>query len=101
MYNKFVFIVIIIILYTIIYFNYKNNSENYTKDLEIDYNQNYNFDYEKNKLYNKYTSPNNITVALSPIPTLNCTNIKNKNKCLENGCNWINNYCSSIYPSLL
>lgn len=42
-----------------------------------------------------------ISVALSPTPTIQCDKLKNKSDCNDNGCNWFGTYCSSMYPSYL
>ena len=42
-----------------------------------------------------------ISVALSPTPTIQCNKLKNKSDCNDNGCNWFGTYCSAIYPTNL
>ena len=42
-----------------------------------------------------------ISVALSPIPTVQCQELKSKSDCNNNGCNWFGTYCSAMYPSYL
>lgn len=42
-----------------------------------------------------------ISVALSPTPTIQCDKLKNKSDCNDNGCNWFGTYCSAMYPSYL
>lgn len=42
-----------------------------------------------------------ISVALSPTPTIQCDRLKSKSDCNDNGCNWFGTYCSAIYPSYL
>lgn len=43
----------------------------------------------------------NLSVGLSPTPTIKCDELTNKNKCNQYGCNWFDTYCSAIYPSYL
>ena len=42
-----------------------------------------------------------ISVALSPIPTIQCDKLKSKSDCNDNGCNWFGTYCSAMYPTNL
>lgn len=52
-----------------------------------------------NKL--KEQDKSNLSVSLSPIPTIQCSNLKTLSTCNNNGCNWFDSYCSAIYPSYL
>lgn len=45
----------------------------------------------------KYKS--DLSVALSPIPTVNCHELKNITDCNKYGCNWFGTFCSSTYPT--
>ena len=42
-----------------------------------------------------------LSIALSPTPTVQCSKLKTKSDCNDNGCNWFGTYCSAIYPSYL
>lgn len=42
-----------------------------------------------------------ISVGLSPTPTVQCDKLKSKSDCNDNGCNWFGTYCSGMYPSYL
>ena len=40
----------------------------------------------------------NLSVALSPTPTIQCDKLKNLDDCNKYGCNWFGTFCSSTYP---
>lgn len=42
-----------------------------------------------------------LSVALSPTPTIQCHKLNDKDDCNNNGCNWFGSYCSAMYPSYL
>lgn len=42
-----------------------------------------------------------LSVALSPTPTIKCDKLNTKSNCNDNGCNWFGTFCSSMYPSYL
>ena len=42
-----------------------------------------------------------LSVALNPIPTVQCQKIHDKETCNNSGCNWFGNMCSAMYPSYL
>lgn len=45
----------------------------------------------------KYKS--DLSVALSPTPTIHCPELKNTTDCNKYGCNWFGTFCSSTYPT--
>lgn len=61
------------------------------------------------KINTQQTYKNELSTTLSPIPTINCSELNNKTDCNNYGCNWfgssdiknINSFCSSTYPTQL
>lgn len=41
---------------------------------------------------------NDLSIAITPTPTINCPELKNKDDCNKYGCNWFSTFCSSTYP---
>ena len=39
-----------------------------------------------------------MSVALNPIPTIQCDHMHSKDICNKYGCNWFDGYCSATYP---
>jgi hypothetical protein len=39
-----------------------------------------------------------LSTALSPIPTIQCQELTDKDTCNKYGCNWFGTQCSSMYP---
>lgn len=64
--------------------------------------------YNKNikKIDSQQTYKKNLSVALSPTPTIHCPELNNLADCNKYGCNWfgsaniknLNSFCSSTYP---
>ena len=59
------------------------------------------------KIDSLQTYKKDLSVALSPTPTIHCPKLVNKNECNKYGCNWFgskdkkgpNSFCSSTYPT--
>jgi len=51
-----------------------------------------------NKIKSQQKYKKNMSIALNPIPVIQCNKLKNKNDCNTYGCNWFGNLCSSMYP---
>lgn len=59
------------------------------------------------KINSQQIYKNDLSVALSPTPTINCPTLTNKTDCNKYGCNWFgssnnknsNSFCSSTYPT--
>ena len=62
-----------------------------------------------NNINSQQTYKKDLSVALSPTPTIHCTELNNKTDCNSFGCNWFgssdeknsNSFCSSTYPTQL
>ncbi len=94
-------ILIIIILIIFFYFEFqKDKFTNNPYNPSIQTPQSNYLDIAK-KLEDKDKYKYEISVALSPIPTIQCDKLKNKSDCNNNGCNWFGTYCSAMYPSYL
>lgn len=50
------------------------------------------------KIHNQLRWKKDLSVALSPTPTIQCDGLKNKDDCNKYGCNWFSDFCSSTYP---
>lgn len=106
----FYFIIFLIIIIVIIYL-YDGKKDNFTNNSKSK-NNSYPFNPPIQTPQSNYLSISNklkeqdkykydISVALSPTPTIQCDKLKNKSDCNDNGCNWFGTYCSAIYPSYL
>ena len=42
-----------------------------------------------------------MSIGLSPTPTIQCNRLETKSDCNDNGCNWFGTFCSAMYPSYL
>lgn len=59
------------------------------------------------KINSQQTYKKDLSVALSPTPTIHCPELKNITDCNKYGCNWFgssansnsNSFCSSTYPT--
>ena len=51
-----------------------------------------------NNIYDQLEWKRDLSVALSPTPTIHCPTLKNKDDCNKYGCNWFGTFCSSTYP---
>ena len=105
--NCSIFIIIIIIILFLINFN--QNQYNYEK-FNCNYNYPYapkidtvqsNYDQIIKNINDQQKYKKNIHIALNPIPTIQCQNINQSDKCIDNGCNWFGTFCSGLYPSYL
>jgi len=100
-----VFILILVIILIIVYY-YRNNLDNFYILTKYPYNppiqtlqSNYNDITNKINFQNQYKK--DLSVALSPIPTIKCDELHNKENCNQYGCNWFGTFCSAMYPSYL
>jgi hypothetical protein len=95
-------ILIIIVLY--IRFNKKYIFENYNNDYPfnppIQTPQSNYLDITK-KLEDQDKYKSDLSVGLSPTPTIQCGKLQSKSDCNDNGCNWFGTFCSAMYPSYL
>ncbi len=79
---------------------YMSNYPHYPYDPKIQTPQsNYLDTITKINLQNQYKK--DISVALSPIPTIKCDELYDKENCNMYGCNWFGTFCSAMYPSYL
>ena len=53
------------------------------------------------KLDNQDKYKYDLSIGLSPIPTIQCDKLTTKSNCNNNGCNWFGTFCSAIYPTYL
>lgn len=98
--NTFLIILILILITFYICEIKKDFFYNYPFDPQIQTPQtNYNTIIKNIQDHNKYKY--NLSVALSPIPTIQCDRLKTKTDCNNYGCNWFGTYCSAMYPSYL
>ena len=87
---EFIFVLIIIL---VVFYIYQQNKENFYYP---DYGPKVTLkELIKDQLFNLDSE-----VAINPIVTRNCTNIKDKNSCLNSRCNWFGYFCSAMYPNL-
>jgi hypothetical protein len=97
---------IIIILIVILYYSefqkdkFTNYPNKYPYNPSIQTPQSNYLDITK-KLEDQDKYKYDISVALSPTPTIQCDKLKSKSDCNNNGCNWFGTYCSAMYPSYL
>lgn len=96
-------VVVLIILIIVIFYIRYNKKESFIK---FSYNPliqtpqtNYLAVTKKLEDQDKYKY--DLSVALSPTPTVQCNKLETKTDCNNNGCNWFGTYCSAIYPSYL
>jgi len=97
-------IVFILIIILLIYYFFSKKYDNFNVNLKYPYNpkidtpeSNYKDIVNKINYQNEYKK--DLSVALSPIPTIQCDKLFNKESCNNYGCNWFNKFCSSMYPS--
>jgi hypothetical protein len=94
-----IFIIIIVIIFY--YFEIKkDNFTNYPYNPQIKTPQSNYLEISK-KLKDQDKYKYEISVALSPIPIIQCDKLKTKSSCNNNGCNWFGKYCSAINPTYL
>ncbi len=60
-----------------------------------------NYDSIISKINSQQVYKSDLSVALAPTPTVQCSqsNLTNKSDCNKYGCNWFGNFCSSTYPT--
>jgi hypothetical protein len=106
----FFIVALIILIIFFLYFEYDKikNTENYYPSQNIPYPYDLsiqtpqsNYQDIVKKLDDQAQYKYDISVGLSPIPTIQCSKLKSKSDCNNNGCNWFGTYCSAIYPSYL
>lgn len=54
-----------------------------------------------NKIQKQDQYKKELSLALNPIPTMQCQSLYDKGTCNKFGCNWFGNMCSAMYPSYL
>lgn len=100
----FILILVILLIIFLIKFNeldYFYNVNSYNSLIQYkSSNQTPQSNYEKiiNKINYQDQYKKDLSVALNPIPTINCPELKDKDSCNKFGCNWFGNMCSSTYP---
>ena len=57
-----------------------------------------NYDDIIKKINSQQQYKKNLSVALNPIPTIQCQLLDDQDNCNKYGCNWFGSYCSSMYP---
>jgi hypothetical protein len=106
------FIIILILILAIIYFitwyhpkldiltlNKDSFGQlNYSFNPQIQTSQT-NYDKIISQIDSQQVYKSDLSVALGPIPTINCPELKNKLDCNKYGCNWFGTLCSSTYPT--
>jgi hypothetical protein len=97
----FVLILLIILIIFYIFIN-KSTLDNF-KSINYPYNPQIltpQLNYQKimSQINSQQQYKKDLSVALSPIPTINCPKLYNKEDCNKYGCNWFGKYCSSTYP---
>lgn len=100
------FVIILLLILIIIYLS-KNiffSKDNFTQFKEYPYDpqihspqSNYYKIISQINSQQKYKS--DLSVALAPIPTIHCPELKNITDCNKYGCNWFGTFCSSTYPT--
>lgn len=85
--------------------NYKNRNKNYKVLDKKTYPYNpviqtpqINYDKIISKIDSQQKYKKDLSISLSPIPTINCHELSNKKDCNKYGCNWFGTMCSSTYP---
>ncbi len=59
-----------------------------------------NYDYISSQIQKQNEYKKDLTVALNPIPTIQCAHMHDKETCNKYGCNWYGNrLCSATYPT--
>ena len=84
--------------FNILSFNYSKYPNSYNPPIPTLLS---NYDEIMNNINKQNEYKSDISLALSPIPTIKCNELKNKDDCNQYGCNWFGSYCSSVYPSYL
>lgn len=101
MINIFVILLIIILVIFYLYkrnFDYFNNNYPFNPKIHT-LQSNYIDNINKINYQQKYKK--DMSIALNPIPTIQCQLLKDKDNCNKYGCNWFDTYCSAIYPTYL
>lgn len=88
------------------FFSCACKSRKYPYNLSISTPQT-NYNQAKSKINSQQYWKKDLSLALSPIPTIHCTELVNKTDCNKYGCNWFgssdkknsNSFCSSAYPT--
>lgn len=99
------FVIILLLIVVVIYIckNFIFVKDNF-EQMDYPYNPQIqtpqtNYNQTMKQINSQQVLKSDLSVALAPTPTIQCSELKTITDCNQYGCNWFSNFCSSTYPT--